>query len=78
LNKKEFAIQYNKNKDRWDKAFNFLKHEDLSALRVGTHELDRMNVFVKVTEYFSKNPEKVLFEVHRNYSDNQYIISGYI
>lgn len=76
VNKKEFAIRYFKNKDRWDKAFNFLKHEDLSKISVGNHELDHQDVFVKVTEYYSKNPEKVLFEVHRNYSDIQYVISG--
>ncbi|HAQ20373.1 MAG TPA: hypothetical protein DCR40_14255 [Prolixibacteraceae bacterium] len=76
LNKKEFAIQYFKHKDWWDKAFDFLKLEDLSAISVGVHELDSQNVFVKVTEYYTKNPEKILFEAHRNYSDIQYVISG--
>lgn len=76
INKKEFAIRYYKNKERWDLALKFLKQEDLSKISVGTHELDHLNVFVKVTEYYSKNPEKVLFEAHRNYSDIQYVISG--
>ncbi len=76
LNKREFAVQYIKNKERWDRAFNFLKHEDLAATSVGTHELDSQNVFVKVTEYYTKDPAMVLFEAHRNYSDIQYVISG--
>ncbi len=76
INKKEFAVQYFKNKERWNKAINFLKQEDLSKISVGTHELDHQDVFVKVTEYYSKNPEKILFEAHRNYSDIQYVISG--
>lgn len=76
LNKKEFAVRYNKNKVWWDKAFDFLKHEDLSALSVGVHELDSQNVFVKVTEYNSKNHEDVPFEAHKDYSDIQYVVSG--
>ena len=76
INKKEFAIQYFKNKERWDRALNYLKQEDLNKISIGTHELDHLDVFVKVTEYYSKNQEKVLFEAHKNYSDIQYVISG--
>ncbi|MBK5261761.1 MAG: YhcH/YjgK/YiaL family protein [Peptostreptococcaceae bacterium] len=76
FDQREFAIQYNKNKARWDKAFDFLKHEDLSSLTVGVHELDGQNVFVKVTEYDSKNREDVLFEAHRDYTDIHYIVTG--
>jgi biofilm protein TabA len=76
LDRKEFAIQYYKNKVWWDKAFNFLKHEDLSALKVGTIELDSQNVFVKVTEYNTKDPETTPFEVHKAYADIHYVISG--
>jgi len=76
FDKKEFAVRYFKNKEWWDKAFNFLKNEDLSALTVGVHELDSQNVFVKVTEYNSKNREEVAFEAHKEYSDIQYVVSG--
>lgn len=76
INKKEFAIQYYKNKERWDKAFAFLENEDLSALKVGVQELDGKNVFVKVTEYYSKDPSIVPFELHKNYADIHYVISG--
>jgi YhcH/YjgK/YiaL family protein len=76
LDKKEFAVRYFKNKERWDKAFNFLKNENLSAITVGVHELDSQNVFVKVTEYNSKNREEVAFEAHKEYSDIQYVVSG--
>ena len=76
FDKKEFAIHYFKNKEWWDKAFNFLKTEDLSAISVGVHELDSQNVFVKVTEYNSKNREDVAFEAHKEYSDIQYVVSG--
>lgn len=76
LNKKEFAIHYLGHKEWWDKAFDFIKNEDLSGLSVGVHELDSQDVFVKVTEYYSKDPEKVFFEAHKDYSDIQYVISG--
>lgn len=76
FDKKEFAVRYFKNKEWWDKAFNFLKTEDLSAISAGIHELDSQNVFVKVTEYNSKNREEVAFEAHKEYSDIQYVVSG--
>jgi len=76
LDKKEFAVQYMKNKAWWDKAFNFLKQEDLSALTVGVHELVGQDVFVKVTEYNTKTPEEVPFEAHKAYADIQYVVSG--
>lgn len=76
FNKKEFAIRYQQNKAWWDKAFNFLKHEDLSALSVGVHELVGKDVFVKVTEYNTKTPEVVSFEAHKDYADIHYIVSG--
>lgn len=76
FDKKEFAIRYQKNKAWWDKAFNFLKHEDLSSLSVGVHELVGKDVFVKVTEYNTKTPEEVPFEAHKDYADIQYVVSG--
>jgi len=76
INKKEFAVRYHKNRKRWDIAFAFLKDTNLDTLKVGNHELDGKNVFVKVTEYNSKNPEDVFYESHKNYSDIQYVVSG--
>lgn len=76
IDKKEFAVRYHQNKERWDKAFAFLKDEDLSAIEVGNHELDGKNVFVIVSEYNSKNPEDAQYEAHKNYTDLQYVVSG--
>lgn len=76
IDKKEFAIQYHRNKERWDTAFAFLMNENLSDLEVGNHELDGKDVFVKVTEYNSKNPEDVFYESHKNYTDIQFVVSG--
>ncbi|MBK6480376.1 MAG: YhcH/YjgK/YiaL family protein [Saprospiraceae bacterium] len=76
LDKREFAIQYHKYKDRWDRAFDFFKKEDLAAVQAGNHPLDDQNVFVKCTEYFSKDRDKVLFENHKNYADIHYVATG--
>lgn len=76
IDKKEFAVQYHRNKKRWDAAFAFLKKENLSAIEAGNHALDGKHVFVKVTEYDSKNPEDVFYESHKNYADIQFVISG--
>lgn len=76
FDKKEFAIQYNRNKEWWDKAFNYLKDKDLSAISVGEYELDNQKVLVMVSEYNSKSPEDALFEAHEDYIDIHYVVSG--
>lgn len=76
INKKEFAVQYHRNKQRYDQAFAFLKKNNLMELTVGDHELDGRNVFVKVSAYNSKNGEETFFETHRNYTDIQLVLSG--
>jgi len=76
IDRREFAVHYHQNKARWDKAFAFLAKEDLQTLEAGNHQLDGDNVFVKVTEYNSKNPEDVSYENHQNYADIQFVVSG--
>ena len=76
INKREFALSYFKNKDRWDKAFMFLKSNDLSKLEVNNFNIDGDNVYATVSEYMSKNEEDAKFEAHRKYIDLQYVISG--
>jgi YhcH/YjgK/YiaL family protein len=76
INRKEFAVSYFKNKDRWDKAFTFLKSNDLPKLEIKRYEIDGDNVFAPVSEYLSKNEEVAKFEAHKKYIDIQYVISG--
>jgi biofilm protein TabA len=76
INKRQFAKRYHENKDRWDTAFAFIRKGDFSSLSAGDHELDGKDVFVKVTEYNSKDPEEVFYESHKNYADIQYVVSG--
>jgi len=76
INRKEFACSYFKNKERWDKAFTFLKSNDLLKLEIKRYEIDGDNVFAPVSEYLSKNEEDARFEAHKKYIDIQYVISG--
>jgi YhcH/YjgK/YiaL family protein len=76
INKREFAVSYFKNKERWEKAFNFLKNTDLSKLELKRYDIDGDNLFATVSEYTSKNEDVAKFEAHRKYIDLQYVISG--
>jgi len=76
INKREFAIAYFRNKERWDKAFEFLKTTDLKNIEVKRHEIDGDNIFALVSEYMTKNEEDAKFEAHKKYVDIQYVISG--
>jgi YhcH/YjgK/YiaL family protein len=75
-NQREFAIQYYKNKDRWEKAFHFLATNDLENIDLGKHELEGDSLFVNIQVYTTKNEEDTRFEAHRKYADIQYLISG--
>lgn len=72
----EFYRQYAANKPYWDKAFAFLKEQDLKTLSVGKHEIDGENVYASVTENPSKNFDSTQWEAHRKYIDIQYVIEG--
>jgi biofilm protein TabA len=76
INKKALAVSYFKNKERWDKAFNFLKGSNLSTLELKKHVIDGENLFVNVSEYKTKEAIDAKFEAHRKYIDIQYVIKG--
>jgi YhcH/YjgK/YiaL family protein len=76
INKREFAIAYNRNKERWDKAFEYLKNTDLKSLENKRHDIDGDNIYAIVSEYLTKNIEDAKFEAHKKYVDIQYVISG--
>lgn len=76
INRKEFAVSYFKNKERWDKAFVFLKSRDLANLEIKRHDIDGNNLYATVTDYLTKNIEDARFEEHKKYIDIQYVING--
>lgn len=72
----EFARQYHLNKVYWDKAFAFLKSQDLNKIAKGKYPIDGENVFASVTEDPTKDFDKTNWESHRKYVDLQYVIQG--
>lgn len=76
IDQKEFARLYFKNPKRWNKAFHFLKTQNLSELAEGNYELEGTDLFMNVSEYMTRNKQDVLFEAHRKYADIQVVVFG--
>ncbi|HEX5154392.1 MAG TPA: YhcH/YjgK/YiaL family protein [Parafilimonas sp.] len=76
VNKEVFAKQYLVNKTYWDKAFAFLKNNDLQTMAVGRYAIDGDNVYAMITENPTKNLDSTKWESHRNYIDLQSVIKG--
>ena len=76
INRKAFAISYFRNKERWDKAFIFLKSSDLTGLELKRYDIDGDNLYAPVSEYLTKNEEDARYEAHQKYIDIQYVVSG--
>ena len=76
VDKVEFATQYEKNKDAWDKALKFLNDKKLDTLPPGKYPIDGTNVYATITEAPSKEFDQSAWESHRNYIDLQYVIKG--
>jgi YhcH/YjgK/YiaL family protein len=59
----------------FEKAFEFLTSNDLTALPLGKIELDGANLVVNVVEVDGKTPETARMETHNNFIDIQVPIS---
>lgn len=76
VDQEEFKKQYNANKASWDKAFEFIKTQDLANLAPGKYPIDGEEVFASITEIVDKPFDQTKWESHQKYIDLQYIISG--
>ncbi len=76
IDRREFAIRYHKNPERWKKAFNFLATTNLATIEKGKYKLEGDSLVANIDEYVTKNEEDSRFEAHKIFADIQYIISG--
>lgn len=76
VNYMELYKQYHTNKSYWDKAFEFLRTQDLKSLKVGRHAIDGDNVYATVQETPTKDLDSTMWESHKKYIDLQYVIAG--
>ena len=76
VNNVEFASQYAKNKELWDKLFQFIATTDLRTLEPGKVVLVPGRLWINVMAYTPKSAEETPAEVHRKYIDLQYTFEG--
>jgi YhcH/YjgK/YiaL family protein len=76
VDRKAFSLSYYKDSERWNKAFTFLKENNLMNLELKRYDIDGDNAYATVSEYLTKNIEDARFEAHRKYIDIQYVIDG--
>jgi biofilm protein TabA len=76
VNQDEFKKQYTANKASWDKAFEFMKTQDLENLAPGKYPIDGEEVFASITEIVDKPFDQTKWESHQKYIDLQYVIIG--
>ena len=75
-NQLEFEKLYKASPVWWDKAFEWLKTNDLNTIEPDTYTIEEGSVRAIVSEAPAPALEKVRWEAHKNYSDIQYIIKG--
>ena len=62
--------------DRYAKAIDWLKSQNLAELENGKYEIDGKKVFANVMSYTTLPWEEAKYEAHENYTDIQYVIAG--
>ena len=72
----EFATQYERNKELWDKLFAFLATTDFNTLEAGKIELVPGRLWINVLEYTPKEAADTKIESHRRFIDLQYTFEG--
>lgn len=72
----EFATQYARNREIWDKLFSFLAETDPTTLEAGKIVLVPDRLWINVLEYTPKDAENTKIEAHRNFIDLQYTFEG--
>lgn len=72
----EFATQYHKQKESWDKVFNWMATHDVATLAPGKYEIDGTHAFANVQDVVLKSAKDVRIESHKNYIDLQWSVVG--
>ena len=62
--------------EKFEKAFQFLRDQDLLTLPAGRYEIDGDDVYAMVQEYQTSPSEELKLESHKRYFDIQYVVCG--
>lgn len=72
---KNCALYYSVN-PRLERAFDYLKSTDLSALEPGKYEIEGKEIFLNLMDRELKTKETAKIEVHNDYLDVQLVLEG--
>ena len=61
---------------RFETALRYIAENDLSGLAPGEYPIDGRDVFLKMQDYETRDPEKCKIELHEVYADVQCILEG--
>ncbi|HEY8512556.1 MAG TPA: YhcH/YjgK/YiaL family protein [Cyclobacteriaceae bacterium] len=76
INWQMFSEYYDRDPDRWENAFTFLKNTDLLTLDPGVYTLDVNRLIILVQEYYTRESAETRFEAHQKFADIQYVAEG--
>ena len=66
IDRRALAVAFFKYPERWNKAFEFLKSNELDTLAAGRHDIDDDNLFASVSEYTTQCPaESIMKRIER-------------
>lgn len=72
----EFASQYSKNKQIWDKVFHWLATHDLQQIATGKYEIEGERAFINVQEALTQESSNRKIEAHKHTIDLQFVVKG--
>jgi biofilm protein TabA len=75
-NYKEFATQYQKNKEVWDKTFKWLATHDLQNMPAGKYDVAGTHCFINVQDAETQPVAQRKVEAHKHTIDLQYVVKG--
>ena len=76
IDKIENAKNYYGLGEKFQKAFEYLKSNDLENMENGKYEILGDEIFVSVQDYQTKQESEGKFEAHKKYADIQFIVTG--
>jgi len=76
INKLEHAERYFKMHPAFEKAFAFLRQEELAGLAADRYEIDGERLFCMISKGPGRSRDEAKLEAHRKYIDIQYVIAG--
>ena len=76
INKLQYAERYFKMHPAFEKAFAFLRQDDLAGLAAERYEIDGNNLFCMISKGPGRSRSEAKLEAHRKYIDIQYVIAG--